>query len=62
MNLKKLFLNHCKTKKLEINTNQLITLEAINEFYQNNFNYNFFSSLFLKKNKIMKINHKFIKM
>ena len=53
MNLKKLFLNHCKTKKLEINTNQLITLEAINEFYQNNFNYNFFINLFSKKYKTL---------
>jgi len=53
MNLKKLFLNHCKTKKLEINTNQLITLEAINKFYQNNFNYNFFINLFSKKYKTL---------
>ena len=52
MNLKKLFINHCKTKGLEINNNQISTIENINEFYQNNFNYNFFSSLFLKKNKI----------
>ena len=52
MNLKKLFINHCKTKKLEINANQLITIEAINQFYQNNFNYNFFAKLFLKKDNI----------
>ena len=36
MNLKKLFLNHCKVKKLEINTNQLTTVKAINEFYHEN--------------------------
>ena len=52
MNLKKLFLDHCKTKKLEINTNQIITIEFINKFYQNNFNHNYFLSLFSKKEKI----------
>ena len=52
MNLKKLFLDHCKTKKLEINTNQIITTEFINKFYQNNFNHNYFLSLFSKKIKI----------
>ena len=52
MNLKKLFLNHCKTKGLEINNNQIITIETINEFYQNNFDYNFFINLFVKKKKI----------
>ena len=50
MNLKKLFLDYCKTKKLEINSNQLITIEAISKFYLNNFNYNFFAN-FLKKKK-----------
>ena len=49
MNLKKIFLNNCKIKKLEVNTNQLITIKAINEFYQINFNHNFFSNLFFKK-------------
>ena len=52
MNLKRLFLNHCKTKKLEINTDQLTTIETINKFYQNNFNYNFFANLFSKKEQI----------
>ncbi len=52
MNLKKLFLNHCKIKKLEINTSQLIIIEAIDEFYQNNFNYNFFTNLFSKNENI----------
>jgi cell division protein ZapE len=52
MNLKKLFLNHCKTKGLEINNNQILTIETINEFYQNNFDYNFFINLFAKKKKI----------
>ena len=52
MNFKKLFLNYCKTKGLEINKNQIITIETINKFYQNNFNYNFFSNLFSKKENI----------
>ena len=49
MNLKKLFLNHCKAKGLEINNNQITTIEAINKFYQNNFNYKFIENLFSKK-------------
>jgi len=49
MNLKKLFLNHCKTKGFEINDKQIATIEAINEFYRDNFNYNLFSNLFSKK-------------
>ena len=32
MNLKKLFIHHCKTKGLEINNNQIITIKIINEF------------------------------
>jgi len=52
MNLKKLFLDYCKTKKLEINSNQLITIEAISKFYLNNFNYNFFANFFKKKKNI----------
>jgi len=52
MNLKKLFLNHCKSKGLEINNNQIVTIEAINEFHQNNFDYNFFLNLFSKKKNI----------
>ena len=52
MNLKKLFLNYCKIKGLEINNNQITTIETINKFYQNNFNYNFFANLFSKKEQI----------
>ena len=52
MNLKKLFLNHCKVKKLEINTNQLTTVKAINEFYHENFDCSFFPNLFSKKKNI----------
>ena len=51
MNLKKLFINHCRAKDLEINNNQIKTIEAINEFYKNNFNYNFFTNFFSKKEK-----------
>ena len=52
MNLKNLFLNHCKAKNLEININQITTIEFINKFYQDNFNYNFFLGLFSKKEKL----------
>jgi len=52
MNLKKLFLINCKAKGFEINNNQITTIETINEFYQNNFDYNFFTNLFSKKEKI----------
>ena len=52
MNLKKLFLNYCKTKGLEINNNQISTIETIDEFYQNNFNQGFFVNLFSKKENI----------
>jgi len=52
MNLKKLFLDYCKAKKLEINNNQITTIEVINKFYQNNFNHNYFLGLFSKKKKI----------
>ena len=49
MNLKKLFISHCKSEGLEINTNQIKTIESINEFYHNNFSHNFFTNLFSKK-------------
>ena len=52
MNLKKLFINHCKTKGLEINNNQITIIETINEFYRDNFNYSFFAHLFSKKKNI----------
>ena len=52
MNLKKLFLCHCEKKELEVNDNQIAIIVAINEFYQKNFNHNFFSNLFSKKQKI----------
>ena len=52
MKHKKLFINYCKTEELEINDNQITTIEAVNKFYQNNFDYNFFSNLFSKKEKI----------
>ena len=49
MNLKKLFINYCNIKQLEINSSQIKTIEAINEFYQNNFNNNLLANLFFKK-------------
>ena len=52
MNLKKLFINYCNIKQLEINSSQIKTIEAINEFYQNNFNNNLLANLFFKKKNI----------
>ena len=53
MNFKKLFLDHCNTKGLEVNENQIVTIKAINEFYQDNFNYNFLWNLFSKKKNML---------
>ena len=52
MNLKNLFLKHCKAKNLEININQITTIEFINKFYQDNFNYNYFLGIFSKREKL----------
>ena len=52
MNLKKLFLNYCEINRLEINDNQIGTIEIINNFYQSNFNYNFFLNLFAKSENL----------
>ena len=49
MNFKKLFLNHCKTNRLEINNYQVNIVELINKFYQVNFNNSLLSNLFFKK-------------
>ena len=51
MNLKKLFIDYCRVKGFEINSNQIIMIESISKFYQDNFNHNFFSNLFLKKKR-----------
>jgi cell division protein ZapE len=53
MNFKKLFLDHCNTKGLEVNENQIVTIKAINEFYKDNFNYNFLWNLFSKKKNML---------
>ena len=50
MNLKKLFINYCNNKNLEINDNQIKIIEKINKFYKTNFNNIFLLKLFLKKN------------
>ena len=52
MKFKKLFLNNCNNKKLEINDNQIMIMQFIDEFYKDNFKYSFFLNLFSKnKNK-----------
>jgi cell division protein ZapE len=53
MNFKKLFIDHCKSNELEINDKQIEIIEAINKFYQDNFNNNFFLNLFTKKKNIL---------
>ena len=52
MNFKKLFLDYCKKKELEINVNQITIINSISDFYQDNFNHNFFLNLFSKKENI----------
>ena len=49
MNFKKLFIDHCKSNQLEINNNQVVIIDNINKFYQNNFKQNLFLSLFTKQ-------------
>ena len=49
MNLKKLFLDYCNEKSLEINHNQIKIVEAVSKFYQDNFDYSFLSNLFSQK-------------
>jgi cell division protein ZapE len=49
MNLKKLFLNHCKKNNLEINLNQLELVDQLNDFYNLNFNKSFLKKIFSKK-------------
>ena len=49
MNFKRLFLNHCNNKKLEINYNQLKIVESISDFYKTNFHNSFLSKMFSKK-------------
>tara|TARA_B100000787_G_scaffold134866_1_gene103661 strand:- start:378 stop:1418 length:1041 start_codon:yes stop_codon:yes gene_type:complete len=52
MKLKKLFLDYCINKELEINHNQVAIIESINDFYQENFNNNYLTKLFRIKNRI----------
>ncbi|MBD1156838.1 cell division protein ZapE [Pelagibacterales bacterium SAG-MED20] len=50
MNLKKLFINYCNVKKLEINNDQVKIIESLNKFYNINFKNSFLSNLLSKKN------------
>ena len=52
MKLKKLFIDHCKTKGFEINDNQIIIIDFITKFYRDNFSYNFFLNIFSKRKNI----------
>ena len=51
MNFLKLFLDHCKNKKLEINSNQVNIIESLDKFYIKNFKSFFLSNLLSKENK-----------
>ncbi len=50
MNLNKLFLSYCKINNLEINPNQLDSIEELNLFYNQNFNKSLLKKIFTKQN------------
>ena len=50
MNLNKLFLSYCKINNLEINPNQLGSIDELNLFYNQNFNKSFLKKIFTKQN------------
>ena len=50
MNLNKLFLSYCKINNLEINPNQLGSIDELNLFYNQNFNKSLFKKIFIKQN------------
>jgi len=50
MNLNKLFLSYCKINNLEINPNQLGSIDDLNLFYNQNFNKSFLKKIFTKQN------------
>ena len=50
MNLNKLFLSFCKINNLEINPNQLGSIEELNLFYNQNFNKSLLKKIFTKQN------------
>ena len=50
MNLKRLFLNHCKDKNYEINQNQLTVISDLTNYYNQNFNQSLLKKIFKKKN------------
>ncbi len=50
MNLKNLFLDYCETNNFEINKNQISVIQALSDYYKDNFNQSFLNK-FLKKDK-----------
>jgi cell division protein ZapE len=50
MNLNKLFLSYCKINNLEINPNQLGSIDELNLFYNQNFNKSLLKKIFTKQN------------
>ena len=51
MNLRKIFLNYCEKEEFEINKSQLIVIDELKEFYEENFKRSFLTKLFKKKKK-----------
>ncbi len=49
MNLSKSFLKHCKDHQFEINQNQIEIIDNLKNYYNDNFNQNFISKFFKKK-------------
>ena len=49
MNLKKLFLAHCEKNEYEINNSQLIIINSLEKYYNENFNQNFFKKILGRK-------------
>ena len=52
MNLKKLFLEHCKNNQFEINLDQLNIIAQLKIFYTDNFKQSFFNKFFKKNHKL----------
>ena len=50
MNLKKIFIDHCKNNQFEINENQLTIIDDLKSFYTENFKQSLINKIFKKKN------------
>ena len=50
MNLKESFLEYCEKKQYEINQDQLIVIENLKNYYEDNFKKNLLDKIFKKRN------------